>query len=75
MTTVADPVKREVLRRAKRWERENPSAEGWAWYHVQAYPATLMSLVVEGEISVVKKSNSGKLYRLGIHPCQPVGGA
>jgi hypothetical protein len=40
------------------------AALGWAWSDVQAYPASLVRLVVSGIIKVQYKSNSGTMYRL-----------
>ena len=37
---------------------------GWAWSDVQAYPASLVRLVVSGIIRVQYKSNSGTMYRI-----------
>lgn len=37
---------------------------GWEWYQVQAYPATLVKLVVEGVIKVNYKSRSTTAYLL-----------
>jgi hypothetical protein len=37
---------------------------GWAWSDVQAYPASLVRLVVSGIIKVQYKSNSGTMYRI-----------
>ena len=37
---------------------------GWARSDVQAYPASLVRLVVAGIVKVQYKSNSGTMYRL-----------
>jgi hypothetical protein len=37
---------------------------GWVWSDVQAYPASLVRLVVSGIVRVQYKSNSGTMYRL-----------
>ena len=37
---------------------------GWTWSDVQAYPASLVRLVVSGIVRVQYKSNSGTGYRL-----------
>jgi hypothetical protein len=37
---------------------------GWTWSDAQAYPASLVRLVVSGIIKVQYKSNSGTMYRI-----------
>jgi hypothetical protein len=60
----------EILERAVTVE-ENLSNDrvrnglGWEWHEVQAYPASLVKLVVSGIAKVAYKSNSGTMYLLG----------
>lgn len=62
-----DPSYADILRRGLEHERENasnPHYLGWAWHEVQAYPARLVKLVVNGVTKVGFKSNSTTCYRL-----------
>lgn len=58
---------RPILEQAIRAQEENqgnPNYLGWEWYEVQAYPATLMKLVVGGVIRVNYRSNRSTCYLL-----------
>ncbi|MGC8773593.1 MAG: hypothetical protein ACP5RJ_09080, partial [Conexivisphaera sp.] len=56
-----------ALRRALEEERKHANDQyylGWAWYEVQAPPALINQLIVEGLVAVKFKSNSSTYYLL-----------
>lgn len=62
-----NPKYREILQRAIEVEEgnvQNPHYLGWEWYHVRAYPAQLVKLVIAGIANVNFKSNSSTNYLL-----------
>jgi hypothetical protein len=57
------PVLRSAVSEEERHEREQIYF-GWVWYEVQAHPATLTKLVVDGIVKVNYKSNRHTNYLL-----------
>jgi hypothetical protein len=66
---ITNPKYYEILERAvaaeERLDKDPLRANlGWEWHDAQAYPASLVKLVVSGIIKVQYKSNSGTMYRI-----------
>ena len=66
---ITNPKYAEILERAvaaeERLDKDPLRVNlGWEWHDVQAYPASLVKLVVSGIARVAYKSNSGTMYRL-----------
>jgi len=64
-----DPKCAAVLKKAveveERLDKDQYRAGyGWEWHEVQAYPATLVKLVVGGILRVTHKSNRSTMYLL-----------
>lgn len=70
---ITNPKYVEILERAvaaeERLDKGDPlrAGLGWEWHDVQAYPASLVKLVVCGITRVAYKSNAGTMYRLVDH--------
>ena len=66
---LADPKYAAILKKAveveERLDRDQYRAGyGWEWHEVQAYPASLVKLVVAGVLRVTHKSNRSTMYLL-----------
>jgi hypothetical protein len=61
-----NPKVRDVLQKAVDVEENNPQKRqyGWEWHDVNAYPATMMKLVVGELVRVFSKSNRYTMYLL-----------
>lgn len=66
---LGDPKYAAILRKAveveERLDKDQYRAgHGWEWHEVQAYPASLVKLVVAGVLRVTFKSNRSTMYLL-----------
>ncbi len=66
---ISDPKYGSILRKAVEVEEQHDkdqyrAGHGWEWHEVQAYPASLVKLVVGGVLRITYKSNSGTMYLL-----------
>jgi hypothetical protein len=66
---LSDPKYAAILKKAVEVEELNDKNEyrrghGWEWHEVQAYPASLVKLVVGGVLRVTFKSNRSTMYLL-----------
>ncbi len=66
---ISDPKYSAILARAveveERLDKDQYRAgHGWEWFEVQAYPASLVKLVVAGVLRVTHKSNRSTMYLL-----------
>lgn len=66
---ISDPKYAAILKKAVEVEERNDedqyrAGRGWEWHDVQAYPASLVKLVVGGVLRVTFKSNRSTMYLL-----------
>lgn len=68
-TFLKDPKYAPILKKAVEVEEQLDkdqyrAGHGWEWHEVQAYPASLVKLVVAGILRVTYRSNRGTMYLL-----------